>query len=111
MAEELLLAKGDNLDKNPLGKNWPGSFLKRHPDLKSIFITSQDKNRYFSEDYNTIKHFFDLYSETVAEHDVQPEDIYNMDEKSAMMGVIRQQRCIVSKAEKRPKSVQDRNQE
>jgi hypothetical protein len=111
MAEELLVAKGENLDKNPLGKNWPSAFLKRHPDLKSMFTTPQDKNRYFSEDYDTIKHFFDLYSETIAEHNVEPGDTYNMDEKGAMMGVIGQQRCIVSKAEKRPKSAQDGNRE
>jgi hypothetical protein len=34
-----------------------------------------------------------------------------MDEKGAMMGVIGQQRCIISKSEKRPKSLQDGNRE
>jgi hypothetical protein len=111
MAEELLIAKGEDLTKNPLGKNWQSSFLSRHLDLKSMFTTPQDKNRYLSEDYGIISHFFDLYSETVTEHDIQPEDTYNMDEKGAMMGVIGQQRCIVSKSEKRPKYAQDGNRE
>ena len=109
MAEELLKAKEDNTA--PLGKNWPSAFLKRHPDLKSMFTTPQDKNRFLSEDFDIISHFFDLYSETVTEHRIWPEDIYNMDEKGAMMGVIGQQRCIVSKAEKRPKHTQDGNRE
>jgi hypothetical protein len=47
----------------------------------------------------------------VKEHDIQPEDTYNMDEKGAAMGAIGKQRCIVSKSEKRPKSTQDGNRE
>jgi hypothetical protein len=108
MAEELLIAKGDTKE---LGVNWAGAFLRRHLDLKSMFTTPQDKNRYFSEDYDIISHFFQLYDKTIKEYDIQPEDRYNMDEKGAMMGVIGQQRCIVSKAEKRPKYAQDGNRE
>jgi hypothetical protein len=108
MAEELLVTKGDT---ERLGKNWVGSFLNRHPDLKSMFVNPQDKNRWFSEDYDTISHFFKLYSETFAEYNIQPEDIYNIDEKGAMMRVIGHQRCIVSKAAKRPKYTQDGNRE
>lgn len=33
MAEGLLKAKGDTA---PLGKNWPSTFLDRHPNLKSV---------------------------------------------------------------------------
>jgi hypothetical protein len=108
MAEELLVAKGDT---NPIGVNWPSSFLKRHPLLKSVFTTPQDRNRQLSEDYDIIAHWFDLYQETVEEHSIQPEDTYNMDEKGVVMGVIRKQRCIVSKSEKRPKSTQDGSRE
>jgi hypothetical protein len=85
MAEELLVAKGDT---EPLGLNWPSAFIKRHPDLKSMFTTPQDKNRFFSEDYNIISYFFELYSETVAKYKIRPEDIYNMDKKGAIIEVI-----------------------
>jgi hypothetical protein len=34
-----------------------------------------------------------------------------MDEKGAAMGVIKKERCIVSKSKKRPKTTQDGNQE
>jgi hypothetical protein len=101
IAEELLIAKGDT---DPIGKNWPGAFIKRHITLKSVFITPQDRNRQLSEDYDIIDYWFKLYSETVKEHDIRPEDIYNMDEKGAALGVTGKQRCIVSKSEKRPKS-------
>ena len=76
-----------------------------------MFTTPQDRNRQLSEDYDIIAHWFDLYRETVEEHDIQPEDTYNMDEKGAAMGVIGKQRYIVSKSERRPKSTQDGNRE
>jgi hypothetical protein len=67
MAEELLIAKGDT---NPIGKNWPSTFLNRHPLLKSVFTTLQDRNRQLSKDYDIIAHWFNLYQETVEEHDI-----------------------------------------
>jgi hypothetical protein len=85
IAEELCIAKGYT---KPIGKNWPSMFLNRHPSLKSIFTTPQDRNRQLSEDYDIIAYWFDLYQETVKEHDIQPEDTYNMDEKGAAIGVI-----------------------
>jgi hypothetical protein len=47
----------------------------------------------------------------VKEHNIQPEDTYNINEKEAAIGVIKKQRCIVLKSKKRPKSTQDRNRE
>jgi hypothetical protein len=67
MAEELLVAKGDT---ESLGLNWTSSFIKRSPDLKSMFLTPQDNNRFFSRDHDIISHFFELYSETVAKYKI-----------------------------------------
>ena len=102
IVEELLVAKGDT---KLIGKNQPSKFLKRYPTLKSVFTTPQDRNRQLSEDYDIITHWFDLYQETVEEHNIQAEDTYNMDEKGAAIGVIGKQRYIVSKSKKRLKSV------
>ena len=67
MAEEFLKAKGDT---NSIRKNWPSIFLKRHLLLKLVFITPQDRNRQLSEDYYVISYWFNLYQETVEEHDI-----------------------------------------
>ena len=108
IAEELLKAKGD---KRPIGKNWPRVFIDRNPDLKSVFTTPQDRNRQLSEDWDIISHWFQLYEETVNKYYIQPEDIYNIDEKGIALGQGLKTRCIVSKSEKRPKSSQDRSRE
>ena len=67
MTKELLITKGDT---DPIRKNWPSGFLKRHPRLKSVFMTLQDRNRQLSEDYDIIAHWFDLYRETVEEYSI-----------------------------------------
>ena len=108
MAEELLQAKGQT---QRTGKNWPGQFLKRHLILKSVFISPQDRNRQLSEDPEIITHQFELYHNVVSEHNIQPKDTYNIDEKGTAIGIIIEERCIVSKSEKQPKSVQDGNRE
>ena len=97
MADELLQAKGET---QLIGPNWPSRFLARHSKLKSVFINPRNRNRQLSKDPNIITHWFQLYKETVDEHNVQPEDTYNMDEKGAAMGLIAKERCIVSKSKK-----------
>ena len=108
MAEELLRAKGDT---QLIGQNWPAKFIRRHPNLKSVFIAPQDRNRQLSEDPDIIAHWFELYKDTIDEHNIEPEDIYNIDEKGAALEITGKERCIVSKSEKRPKTTQDGNRE
>jgi hypothetical protein len=108
LAEELLRAKGDNM---PLGINWPQAFLKRYTCLKSAFITPQDRNRQLSEDFDVIDHWFRLYDEVVKEHNIEPQDIYNIDKRGACLREASIERCIVSKSEKRLKSTHDGSRE
>jgi hypothetical protein len=108
MAVQLLKARGDTED---LGKNWQARFLRRHPSLKSTFSTPQDKNRVLAGEEDVITHFFDLYAKKKEMFNIQDEDIYNIDEKGAIMGVIGKLKVIVSKHEKKPKMTQDRSRE
>jgi hypothetical protein len=41
MAMELLEDKGDT---EPLGNHWIDAFLRRHPDIKTKFVTRLDKS-------------------------------------------------------------------
>ena len=102
MAEGLLKAKGDT---TLLGKNQPSTFLKRYPNLKSVFTTPQDQNQQLSEDQDIINHWFELYKATVKKYKIQAEDTYNMDEKEVALGLRIKVRSIVSKSNKRLKSL------
>ena len=93
-AEELLQARGDI---RPLGINWIQKFMGRHPELESRFIQSIDKERINAVNYETVSHWFKLYSETVSKYQIQREDQYNMDKKGFALEQIGKQKVIVSK--------------
>jgi hypothetical protein len=42
IAKELLIKKSDD---KPVGINWPQKFLKRHPQIKTAYVPSLDKER------------------------------------------------------------------
>ena len=108
MANELLLKKGD---RKPIGINWPQKFMKRHPSIKSAYIPPLDKERAIAQDPTILQDWFQLYLRVRSEYEVQDCDIYNMDEKGFMMGVIAKLRVMISKHEKKAYMTQPGNRE
>jgi len=96
MAEDLLRAKGGSL---PLRINWPQKFLKRHGELKTKYIPPLDKERALAQNPFILANWFRLYQRIKAEFNVQDSDIYNMDEKGFLQGVIAKLRVMLSKHE------------
>jgi len=96
MAEDLLRAKGDS---KPLGINWTQKFLKRHKQLKTKYIPPLDKERALAQDPYILSDWFQLYQRIKAEFNVQDSDIYNMDEKGFLQGVIAKLKVMLSKYE------------
>jgi hypothetical protein len=108
MAIELLKGKGDI---NDLGINWTQGFLRRHPDLKSRFVPLLDKDRVVAEDPDQIQRYFELFQATKAKYNIHDDDVYNMDKKGVMMGVIAKLRVVVSRKNKKPYMTQQGKRE
>ena len=108
MAVELLQEKGDT---EPLGRNWQSSFLRRHPELKSKFVTPRDRKRYVAQSRENFMRWFNLYLEQKTKYQVHDNDTYNLDEKGVMMGVAGKVRVILSKYEKNPYTTHPGNRE
>lgn len=98
MAQELYKVKGDT--KN-LGINWIQKFLCRHPDIKSKYIPPLDKDRALAEDYTILNNWFELFHRLKQQYKIRDQDIYNMDEKGFMQGVVGKFRVMISKYEKK----------
>ena len=98
MACELLQAKDDTKE---LEIHWTEQFLKRHPILKSKYITGLEKDCVAAEDPDIIKIWFELVNYHITKNVVQKKDIHNMNEKDVMMGVTEKMKIIISKNEKR----------
>lgn len=94
IARVLLDKKNDN---EPLGVDWVHKFLDRHPLLKTAFVLPLDKERVMAQDLQIFKDWFTLYASAKSEYSIKDSDIWNMDEKGFMQGVIGKENVVISK--------------
>ena len=98
------------------GKNWVSRWLKQHDDkLVSAYTTGIDSSRKKADSAFKYSLYFNALKEKMEEYDVQPEDIYNMDEKGFLIGILSKCKRIFSKesyiAEGTKQRLQDGNRE
>lgn len=91
MAMELLQEKGE---KPFIHINWPQDFLTRNPTLRTRFVPPLDKERQKAACENQIRRYFELYRTTKIAFNIHDHDVYNMDEKGVMMGVMAKMRVV-----------------
>lgn len=99
-----------NLD--PVGTNWPNTFVKRHDELTMKFNRKYDYKRALCEDSGVIQGWFGLVANIKAMYGIQDDDTYNFDEAGFIMDQI-STGAVVTGSERRgrPKSVQRGNRE
>jgi hypothetical protein len=71
--------------KNPahsqrVGTKWVANFVKRHPELLSVYNRKFDIQRAEVEDPKLISLWFKLVGDTIAKYGVAEEDVFNFDE-------------------------------
>ncbi len=108
LTQELCQKKGDDA---PIGINYTQKFMNRHKDLKSKYIPPLDKERANAQDPVLLQGWFELFQQTKTRFQIQEEDIYNMDEKGFMMGVVAKLKVIISKYDKNKYMTQCGNRE
>ncbi len=69
-----------------LGKHWIPRFLNRHPHLASKFSSQVKKQQIVNSKPKALKHSFDTLGPLIKKYNIQPYNIYNMDEKAIQMG-------------------------
>jgi len=69
-----------------VGKNWASNFVRRRPELKTVFSRKYDYSRALCEDTKLIQGWFSLIHNTIAKYGIADMDIYNFDETGFMMG-------------------------
>jgi hypothetical protein len=95
-----------------VGTNWPSTFVKRHPELKTRFNRKYDYQRAKNEDPKVIGDWFELVRNVKAKYGILDEDTYNFDETGFIMGVIRTELVVTgTERRNRPKTVQPGNRE
>lgn len=79
---------------DPVGINWPHSFIKRTPGLKTRYSRKLDYQRYKQEEPIIIQAWFDLIRNIKAKYGIQDGDLYNFDKSGFQMGMITQQKVV-----------------
>ena len=70
-----------------VGVSWPKQFLAHHLDLKMKNTTRLEKAHATALNPMAVDGFFDVLTEVIEEHDIEPKNMYNMDEKGIQLGV------------------------
>ena len=71
-----------------VGKNQPENFIRRTPEVKTVYNRKYDYQRARYEDPEIIKLQFDLIYSTIKKHGIMTKDIYNFNETGFQIGVI-----------------------
>ena len=69
-----------------IGKEWVPRFLRRHPELSSVHPRSIDAVRIKDCSLEWLQRWFDDLEKVLAEFNIKPENIYNMDEGGFAIG-------------------------
>jgi hypothetical protein len=80
------------------GKNWPSRWLKAHSDkVISYYTTGMDASRKKADSAFKYSLYFELLARKIEQYKLEPEYMYNMDEKGFLIGVLVKAKRIFSK--------------
>jgi hypothetical protein len=81
-----------------LSDRWVSRFINRHEiHLISKWTTAIDRTRHLADSESKYRLYFELLSQKIAQYNLEARDIYNMDEKGFLLGVVGRSKRIFSK--------------
>jgi hypothetical protein len=81
-----------------LGIHWVDRYIERYQiDLISRWATGIDRLRHQADSGLKYKLYFDLLIDKISQYDIEPHNIYNMDEKGFMLGVLIRSKRVFSR--------------
>jgi hypothetical protein len=87
----------DIAGKRP-GRDWSQRFCKRHKDvLSGGYLTNIDRKRKDANIVPEYEYYFTLAKHMIKQYDVQPQNMYNIDEKAFSLGTMTKQYRISTK--------------
>jgi hypothetical protein len=107
---------GSDIAKRELGKNWVDRYIKRYEvDLISRWTTGIDRSHHQANSHLKYSLYFELLRSKISQYDIEPCNMYNMDKKGCMLGILTRSKRVFSRRlyeEGKIKAhIQDSNQE
>ena len=81
----------------PIGLQWVSRFMSRHPQLQIVVPRLIEATRVKDTSLEALQGWFDSISAAIAEYNIQPENMYNMDESGFAIGTIEASKVIINK--------------
>ncbi|KAF5344348.1 hypothetical protein D9758_013264 [Tetrapyrgos nigripes] len=94
-----------------LRTTWPRRFVDRCPNLKLKLTTSLEACRAKALNAKLVNEYFDLLESVIVEYHIEPQDIWNMDEKGIQLGVGARIKALVDRDQKSVYSVHSGNRD
>jgi hypothetical protein len=95
----------------PVGESWVHRFRSRHPELKVRWATGLEKCRAQALNRAAVDGFRDTLEELLERYNIQPWNLYNMDEKGIQLGMGQRVRAFVDRDQKCVFQVEDGDRE
>ena len=81
----------------PIGLQWVSRFMGRHPELQTIIPRLIEAARVRDTSVQALQGWFESISAAIAEYNIQPENMYNIDESGFSIGTIEALKVIINK--------------
>ena len=89
---------GSQIAKRELSIHWAGRFIKRHhDDLIVRWATGIDRLRHQADSAAKYKLYFKLLDNKIQQYKIEPRNMYNMDEKGFLLGVVTRSKRVFSR--------------
>jgi len=86
-----------------LGQHWLANFLNCHLSLSAKFSTQLDRQRAYGGNISALKDYFAKLLRLIRTRKIQPEDIFNMDEKGFIIGMSSKAKVICQTGRRPPR--------
>jgi len=82
-----------------IGEQWVKRFMSRHPDLDSLIAEQIEAARIKETSRPVLEKWFTDVKSIIDEFNIEPQDIYNMDETGFSIGSIKATRVIIDRTQ------------
>jgi hypothetical protein len=84
--------------RKELGVHWVDRYIERHQvDLISRWATGIDRSRHQADSQSKYSLYFELLRSKLGQYDIEPCNMYNMDEKGFMLGILTRSKRVFSR--------------
>jgi DDE superfamily endonuclease/Tc5 transposase DNA-binding domain len=109
---QILKNIAESIAHKKLGRNWTARFCQRYRTrLTSIYLRTIDHKRKIADNSYHFEHFFTLLHEKIEKFNIQPQNIYNVDEKGFLLGFSRTSKRVVSLEQLKSKRIAGASQD